>query len=95
MLELKDFMPVNYLKKEKFTGSYQGMRFRMEQAEEDGQPRLAVTVWPEPYSHDATPETERERVLFDFDGDGIGKGVEWLNRKYEEERERWRKAAGR
>ena len=30
MLELKDFMPVNFLKKEKFTGSHNGMRFRME-----------------------------------------------------------------
>ena len=37
MLELKDFMPINYLKKEKFTGSHQGMRFRMEKAELDGE----------------------------------------------------------
>lgn len=95
MLELKDFMPVNYLKKEKFTGSCQGMRFRMEKAEEEGEPRLAVTVWPEPYSHDATPEAERERALFTFDAEGIGKGVEWLNERFEGERERWRRAAGR
>lgn len=30
MLQLKDFMPVNFLKKEKYTGSCKGMRFRME-----------------------------------------------------------------
>lgn len=30
MLELKDFMPINFLKKEKFTGSHKGLRFRME-----------------------------------------------------------------
>ena len=30
MLELKDFMPINFLKKEKFTGSHKGMRFQME-----------------------------------------------------------------
>ena len=33
MLELKDFMPVNFLKKEKFTGSFKGLRFRMEKLE--------------------------------------------------------------
>ena len=27
MLQLKDFMPVNFLKKEKYTGSCKGMRF--------------------------------------------------------------------
>ena len=33
MLQLKDFMPVNFLKKEKYTGSCKGMRFRMEKFE--------------------------------------------------------------
>ena len=44
MLELKDFMPINYLKKEKFTGSHQGMRFRMEKAELDGEERRMVYI---------------------------------------------------
>ena len=30
MLKREDFMPIPYLKKAKFTGSYQGMRYRME-----------------------------------------------------------------
>ena len=29
MLERSGFMPVNYLKKESYTGSYCGMRFKM------------------------------------------------------------------
>lgn len=29
MLQLKDFMPVNFLKKEKYTAAAKGMRFRM------------------------------------------------------------------
>ena len=32
MIERKDVMPVNFLKKEKFTGSYRGRRYRMEKA---------------------------------------------------------------
>lgn len=50
MLQLKDFMPVNFLKKEKYTGSCKGMRFRMEKFEKEGAdaPILRVSVWPEP-----------------------------------------------
>ena len=50
MLQLKDFMPVNFLKKEKYTGSCKGMRFRMEKFEKEGEetPVLRVSVWPEP-----------------------------------------------
>lgn len=57
MLQLKDFMPVNFLKKEKYTGSCKGMRFRMEKFEKEGEetPVLRVSVWPEPYSFDCTP----------------------------------------
>ena len=62
MLQLKDFMPVNFLKKEKYTGSCKGMRFRMEKFEKEGAdaPILRVSVWPEPYSFDCTPEEEKE-----------------------------------
>ena len=81
MLELKDFMPINFLKKEKFTGSYQGMRFRMEKTEAEGEekPKLGVCVWPEPYGYDATPEEEKTREEFPFSEEGIVSGVEWLN----------------
>lgn len=96
MLELKDFMPVNFLKKEKFTGSHQGMRFRMEKLEIEGEdkPRLGVTVWPEPYGYDATPEEDKQTIELDFDGDGVARGVDWLNEQFEGQRARW-KAAGR
>ena len=37
------------------------MRFRMEKLDLEGEdgPRLGVTIWPEPYGYDATPEEER------------------------------------
>ena len=62
MLELKDFMPINFLKKEKFTGSHKGLRFRMEKLEENEETLLFVSVWPEPYSYDFTPEEEKEHL---------------------------------
>ena len=33
MIEYKDVMPISFLKKEPFTGSYQGMRYRIEKTE--------------------------------------------------------------
>lgn len=82
MIERKDVMPVNFLKKEKFNGSFRGMRYRMEKAEKEEMPVLLVTVWPEPYGYDATPEDEKKRAEFSFDEDGILRGVAWLNECY-------------
>lgn len=95
MLELKDFMPIDFLKKERFTGSHKGMRFSMEKVAGEGEekPRLGVTVWPEPYGYEATPDNEKETILLDFNEDGVAKGVEWINGQYEAQGQRW-KAAG-
>ncbi|MCB7319034.1 hypothetical protein [Lacrimispora sp. 210928-DFI.3.58] len=95
MLELKNFMPIQFLKKEKFTGSHHGMRFRMEKLETEGEdgPRLGVTVWPEPYNFDVTPDEEKEKASFDFSADGIAEGVAWINQQYEEQRARWDKVS--
>ena len=94
MLELKDLMPVNYLKKERFTGSYNGMRFCMEKAEHEGSDTmLAVVVWPEPYGYDATSEEQKTRIEYTFDADGIAKGVDWLNEQYASQAERWKKSS--
>ena len=91
MLQLRDFMPVNFLKK----GSCKGMRFRMEKFEKEGAdaPILRVSVWPEPYSFDCTPEEEKEFLECSFDADGIAKGVDWINERYESELPRWKKVS--
>ena len=64
MLELKDFMPVNFLKKEKFTGSFKGLRFRMEKLEKEDTEEtvLLVSIWPEPYSYDLHHRKKRNSL---------------------------------
>ncbi|MFR1832935.1 MAG: hypothetical protein ACLSX5_07240 [Lachnospiraceae bacterium] len=92
MLDRSEFMPIAYLKKAKFTGSFKGMRFRMEMAsrqvesgeesrEETG---LLTSSWPEPYSFDATKPEFIRQEWFSFDEEGIKQGVHWLNEVYEE-----------
>ncbi len=94
MLERDSFMPIPYLKKAKYTGSYEGMRYRMEKASKeregaDGEKKeesyLLVSLWPEPYSYDATPPEKIEFQEFEFSESGIQEGVRWLNEKYEKE----------
>ena len=84
MLELRDFMPVNFLKKEKFTGSHNGMRFRMEKLDLEGEdgPRLGVNLWAE--------KRRKEQQILSFDADGIAKGVDWLNEQFEGQKARWK-----
>lgn len=83
MIERKDVMPINFLKKENFTGSFCGMRYRMakdtvKEGEEE-KTVLTVSVWPEPYCYAATPEEQKTEEQFPFTEDGIVSGVEWLN----------------
>lgn len=95
MLELNEFMPVNYLKKAGYTGSYKGMRFCMQKAEDqEGTACLAVCAWPEPYGYDATPDEKKERLQLSFNEEGIARGVDWLNQLYEAKQDYWKQAAG-
>ncbi|MCI8951136.1 MAG: hypothetical protein HFG49_14045 [Lachnospiraceae bacterium] len=88
MLERKSFMPINYLKKESYTGSYQGMRYKMEKVQvgegEEEKTCLRIFCWPEPYCFDATKDEKKTYMDTSFDEDGINKGIEWLNQEYSE-----------
>ena len=67
MITRKDVMPVNFLKKEKFTGSDTGMRYRMEMTKR------------EVPKEDGADGEEKTREEFPFSEEGIVSGVEWLN----------------
>ena len=72
-------MPINFLKKENFTGSDKGMRYRMEKAVDGEETKLIVTAWPEPYGYAATEDEKKDKESFPFTEEGIVAGVEWLN----------------
>lgn len=80
-------MPVNYLKKESFTGSYQGMRFKMLKAQvgegEEEKTVLRVIHWPEPYGFEATADELKTVIEVSFDEEGIQEGIFWLNQEFE------------
>lgn len=93
MIDLHGQISLGFVKKRRFTGSYQGMRYLLqkketEKADGEGEPRtetvLEAIVWPEPMSFEATEEEAKVRRDFPFHKDGLWEATEWLNQMYEE-----------
>ena len=83
MLSREDFLSLNFVKKEDFTGSYQGMRFMLHQETVEEEKKLKVYLWSEPFGFEATPDEEKISELFDFSEEGIGQAISWMNENYE------------
>lgn len=90
MILIKDVMPVTFLKKEPFSGSYKGMRYRMEKNEaalsEDSDKKetfLKVCIWPQPLCFNKTPDENKIWNQFAFSSEGVALAVDWLNEIWE------------
>ncbi len=93
MIKRDDILSMEYLKKTEFTGCHQGMRYRLEGVEVEGEEKkLRCTVWPEPFNFITTPDENKERAEFSFDEDGVTDAVAWMNNKLFEEKEKWEHA---
>ncbi len=84
MIKREELLALDYYKKAKFTGSYSGMRYRVESAGEKPDLKLKATVWPEPMSFDKTADDKKTSEEFEFSKDGLVKITDWLNDKYNE-----------
>lgn len=87
MFDVEKFNHLNYIKKEPFSGSYQGMRYllesKKEMVEEKEVKYMLATVWPEPFGYSKTPEEKKTRKRFTLDSAGMAEVVSWLNEQYE------------
>lgn len=84
---------IEYLKKEPYSGSYCGMRYRLwnkkETYEEDGKEKskivaLSVCAYKDEWSFENTPEENKIYKDFDFSDDGLNEALEWLSKKQDE-----------
>ena len=78
MINSKDIASIPFLKKSPYTGSYQGMRYRIQKEEIEEKLHLKVFAWKEPFAFDKTPEEEKISEIFDFSDDGLKNILEWL-----------------
>ena len=79
MIQRKDLLSFDFYKKEKFTGSFCGMRYLIEKEEDTEQ--FAVYTWPGPYSFAATQE-KKEKAVFPFAKESLTEITDYLNQVY-------------
>lgn len=89
MIDRDHFMPINFFKKEAFTGSERGMRYIVRKQEDI----LEACVWPEPYGFEATPDAQKQKAEFEFTSEGIRSAVDWINERREADSATWDKLA--
>ena len=92
MIDLHGQAGLPYVNKGVYTGSYQGMRYRLRKREEEENKFLEAVIYPEPFCFESTAEEEKEYRDFPFTNEGFDQAVAWLNEQHEAQAERWRKA---
>lgn len=93
MIDLHGDISIPFLKKSRFTGSYQGMRYQLQKSdrvvreatgEEEAktEPVILAIIWPEPFNFEVTPDDKKHSREFPFTQDGIWEAVDWLNEEH-------------
>lgn len=84
MIQRNDLLTFNFYKKEKFTGSLQGMRYLIQKETEGEEAAFAVFTWPGPYNFAATPDEMKKKRKFPFEEASLERIAEYLNGVYED-----------
>ena len=89
MIEKEKFHVLNYVKKEEYAASMDGMRYMLKKKDTDEGARLEVIIWPEPYCYAKTPEEKKQRKEFPFSAEGVEEAADWLNEQYVVQKPLW------
>lgn len=89
MIDLHGQAGLPYVNRSVYTGSYQGMRYRLRKSVKDENTFLEAVIYPEPYSFEVTAEEEKTYEEFSFTQEGFDEAVAWLNQEYGRQKERW------
>ena len=92
MLNKENFHPLNYIKKEEYSGSMDGMRYMLKREKTDDGEVIRVTIWPEPFGINKTPEDQKQSIEVPLSDEGVDMAADWLNEQYEKQKERWRES---
>ena len=82
MIEKENFHIFNYIKKEEYTASMDGMRYMLKKKENGEEIMLQAAIWPEPYCYAKTQEEYKQRKEFPFSEEGVKAAADWLNEQY-------------
>ena len=82
---------LNFIKKEIFTGSDAGMRYRLEKNGDN----MLVWAWPEPYNFIKTDDALKVSETFPLTIEGRDEAVEWLNNQRQLRSQLWESVNGK
>lgn len=89
MIDKQTFHPLNYIKKEEYSGSMEGMRYLLKRDKDGEADVIRVTVWPEPLAIYKTPQEKQTSILVPLSEEGVEQAADWLNEQYESRRDYW------
>lgn len=93
MITTEDVLNMNFYKKEKFTGSYKGMRYLLKKdileippdnsdVPTENRTIFRCYIWPGPYNFETTPDDKKLMAEFPFSEDGKQAAVDWMNEQW-------------
>lgn len=85
-MALEQTLPLQFIKKSPYTGSYKGMRFRFWKEDDE----LVLCIYPEPFAFDKTPEEEKEYFRYPFTQESYEEAYRKLNEVYNQKS--WKKS---
>ena len=93
MIKRGDLFHLSFYKKERFTGSFQGMRYLITKASEsdasEASDVLRATTYPEPYNYEHTSSEDMTSHDFPFTEEGLDQVCDWLNEQYHAQADYW------
>lgn len=89
MLDKNTFHPLNYIKKEEYSGSMDGMRYMLKRTKDGEEDKIRVTVWPEPFGIYRTPEEKQTVTEVPMTAEGVEQAADWINEQYETRKAYW------
>lgn len=92
MIDKETFHPLNYIKKEEYSGSMDGMRYMLKRTAKEEGDVILVTIWPEPLGIHATESELKTTEEFPLTAEGVSQAADWLNEQYLARKELWEQA---
>lgn len=89
MITPQDLLSIQFYNKEKFTGSFQGMRYVIQKSAENDSDIFEIYTWPGPYNFASTEEDKKVRKTFPFEENSLKEIAEYLNKTYESSKGSW------
>ena len=83
MIDKETFHPLNFIKKEEYSGSMDGMRYLLKKVSVEGERKMRVSVWPEPFGIHKTPTEDIVSIDLPLTEEGVSEAADWLNEQYE------------